>query len=117
MSPGNSLTGQRPYEFGSFRLNPVERVLESHGRPLSIAPKTLEVLIVLVENRGHISHGTTRWPRVPVWVEGVPRTAMRGDLAGAGLRQARERTPRRLQVYGTVRKTAGAGLENMHYAV
>ncbi len=42
------------YEFGNFRLNTAERVIESTGRPLSIAPKALDVLIVLVENRGRI---------------------------------------------------------------
>ena len=54
MSADNSLIAKCLYQFGSFRLNPVERVIECGGHPLSIAPKTLEVLIVLVENRGHI---------------------------------------------------------------
>ena len=42
------------YEFGNFRLNTLERVLESAGQPLSVAPKALDVLIVLIENRGRI---------------------------------------------------------------
>lgn len=42
------------YEFGTFRLNTVERSLASAGRPVSLAPKALDVLIVLVENRGRI---------------------------------------------------------------
>ena len=42
------------YEFGEFRLNTVERSLASAGRPVSLAPKALDVLIVLVENRGQI---------------------------------------------------------------
>ena len=42
------------YEFGEFRLNTVERSMESAGRPVSLGPKALEVLIVLVENRGRI---------------------------------------------------------------
>ena len=42
------------YEFGEFRLNTVERSIESAGRPVSLAPKALDVLIVLVENRGRI---------------------------------------------------------------
>ena len=54
MRADNSLLLKRIYEFGSFRLNTVERVLESGGQPLSISPKALEVLIVLVENRGRI---------------------------------------------------------------
>ncbi|MDQ2775283.1 MAG: winged helix-turn-helix domain-containing protein [Acidobacteriota bacterium] len=42
------------YEFSGFRLDTAERVLESAGRPISVAPKALDVLIVLVENRGRI---------------------------------------------------------------
>ncbi len=42
------------YEFGEFRLDTVERSLASAGRPVSLAPKALDVLIVLVENRGRI---------------------------------------------------------------
>jgi DNA-binding winged helix-turn-helix (wHTH) protein/TolB-like protein/Tfp pilus assembly protein PilF len=42
------------YEFGEFRLNTVERSIESAGRPVSLAPKALDVLIALVENRGRI---------------------------------------------------------------
>lgn len=45
---------KRIYEFGDFRLNIIERSIESAGRPVSLAPKALEVLIVLVENRGRI---------------------------------------------------------------
>jgi DNA-binding winged helix-turn-helix (wHTH) protein len=54
MRADNSLVEKRVYEFGNFRLDTLERVIESAGRPLSIAPKALEVLIVLVENRGRI---------------------------------------------------------------
>src|ERR1700730_1564534 len=42
------------YEIGEFRLDTVERSIESAGRPVSLAPKALDVLIVLVENRGRI---------------------------------------------------------------
>ena len=42
------------YEFGNFRLDTTERVLESAGNPVSITPKALDVLIVLVENHGRI---------------------------------------------------------------
>ena len=54
MRADNSLTDKRVYEFGSFRLETVERVLERDGRALPVAPKALDVLIVLVENRGRI---------------------------------------------------------------
>ena len=54
MRADNSLTEKRVYEFGSFRLETMERVLERDGRALSVTPKALDVLIVLVENRGRI---------------------------------------------------------------
>jgi len=54
MRGDTSLTEKRVYEFGSFRLEILERVLERDGRALSVAPKALDVLIVLVENRGRI---------------------------------------------------------------
>jgi DNA-binding winged helix-turn-helix (wHTH) protein len=42
------------YEFGEFRLNTMERSIKSAGRAIPLAPKALDVLIVLVENRGRI---------------------------------------------------------------
>lgn len=54
MRTDNSFTEKAVYEFGSFRLDTAERVLESAGRPLLVAPKALDVLTVLVENRGRI---------------------------------------------------------------
>ncbi len=42
------------YDFGEFRLNILDRSLEIAGRPVSLAPKAVDVLIVLVENRGRI---------------------------------------------------------------
>jgi len=42
------------YEIGEFRLDTVERSIESACRPVPLAPKALDVLIVLVENRGRI---------------------------------------------------------------
>ncbi len=48
------MTDNAVYDFGEFRLDTRERVLEAAGRPVPIAPKALEVLIVLVRNGGHI---------------------------------------------------------------
>jgi DNA-binding winged helix-turn-helix (wHTH) protein/TolB-like protein len=42
------------YEFGEFRLNTVERSIENAAGRLSLSPKALDVLIVLVESRGRI---------------------------------------------------------------
>jgi eukaryotic-like serine/threonine-protein kinase len=54
MRVDNSLTEKGVYEFGGFRLDTRDRAMASAGRPLSIAPKALDLLIVLVENRGRI---------------------------------------------------------------
>ena len=42
------------YEFGPFRLDAEERVLWRDGQAVSIPPKDLETLLVLVERAGHI---------------------------------------------------------------
>jgi TolB-like protein/Tfp pilus assembly protein PilF len=42
------------YEFGSFRLDQVERVLSCDGANLSLRPKIFEILVVLVENSGRL---------------------------------------------------------------
>jgi len=42
------------YEFGSYRLDPEEKVLLRDGQAVSIPPKDLETLLVLVEKAGHI---------------------------------------------------------------
>jgi TolB-like protein/DNA-binding winged helix-turn-helix (wHTH) protein/Tfp pilus assembly protein PilF len=42
------------YDFGAFRLDPVERVLLSAGKRVSLTPKAFETLLVLIENAGHI---------------------------------------------------------------
>jgi Tol biopolymer transport system component/DNA-binding winged helix-turn-helix (wHTH) protein len=45
---------KRVYEFGRFRLDPAERLVLCEGRPVSLKPKVLDTLILLVENRGRM---------------------------------------------------------------
>lgn len=45
---------QRSYEFGPFRLDPAEHVLLRDGAPVALRPKEFAVLLVLVENHGHV---------------------------------------------------------------
>ena len=52
MRADNSMKAKRIYTFGSFRVDVPERFVESAGSRLSLAPKALDVLIVLIENRG-----------------------------------------------------------------
>jgi Tol biopolymer transport system component/DNA-binding winged helix-turn-helix (wHTH) protein len=46
--------GRRLYEFGPFTLDPAERVLTRDGRPVPLTPKAFDLLVVLVENGGHL---------------------------------------------------------------
>ncbi len=42
------------FEFGRFRLDPIERVLYAGGQPVPLTPKAFETLLALVENSGHV---------------------------------------------------------------
>ena len=42
------------YEFGSFLLDPAEHTLLREGRPVPLRPKVFDILLVLVENHGHL---------------------------------------------------------------
>jgi TolB-like protein len=42
------------YEFGQFRIDPVERTLVREGEPIQLVPKSFDVLAVLVENSGRL---------------------------------------------------------------
>jgi DNA-binding winged helix-turn-helix (wHTH) protein/TolB-like protein len=45
---------QKIFEFGPFRLDTAERVLLRDGQPVPLTLKSFEVLLLLVENSGHI---------------------------------------------------------------
>src|SRR4030095_11801570 len=47
-----SLSMKRFYEFGPFRIDAEKRVLLRDGVPVSLAPKALDMLLVLVQHRG-----------------------------------------------------------------
>lgn len=42
------------YAFGPFQFDSAERVLVRDGTPVPLAPKATEILLVLVENAGHL---------------------------------------------------------------
>src|SRR5215472_5719410 len=48
------LEGKRLYEFGPFRLDPVERRLLREGAGVPLSPKAFDILLLLVENSGHL---------------------------------------------------------------
>jgi Tol biopolymer transport system component/DNA-binding winged helix-turn-helix (wHTH) protein len=49
-----TLESRRFYEFGAFRLEPADGVLLRDGVLVSIPPKSIEVLVALVENSGRV---------------------------------------------------------------
>lgn len=49
-----SETGGRVYEFGRFRLYPVQRLLLCDGEPITLAPKSFDLLSVLIQNSGKL---------------------------------------------------------------
>jgi Tol biopolymer transport system component/DNA-binding winged helix-turn-helix (wHTH) protein len=42
------------FEFGPYRLDTIERVLIRDGLPVALAPKTFDLLLVLVAHHGHL---------------------------------------------------------------
>ena len=41
-------------EFGPFTLDTHERVLRREGKPVSLTPKSFDILLVLVQNSGRV---------------------------------------------------------------
>ena len=54
------------YHFGAFQLDPGERRLLRRGEPVSLPPKPFDLLVTLVEHRGHLVEKATLiqalWP-------------------------------------------------------
>ena len=48
------MNSKQIYRFGSFTLDCAERVLLRDGQPVTLPPKDIDTLVVLVENAGHI---------------------------------------------------------------
>ena len=42
------------YEFGPYTLDAAKRLLSREGRSLALPPKTFDLLLLLVENRGRV---------------------------------------------------------------
>src|ERR1051326_7252763 len=45
---------QHHYEFGSFRLETTERRLLRDGNPVPLTAKGFDILLILVQNQGHL---------------------------------------------------------------
>jgi DNA-binding winged helix-turn-helix (wHTH) protein len=55
------------YEFGSFRLDTAKRLLSRAGESVTLAPKTFDLLLVLVEGEGRVI--TKRELMNSLWVD------------------------------------------------
>src|SRR6266852_3429423 len=42
------------YEFGNFRCDPREHLLLCNGKPVSLSPKSFEILVALIQNNGRL---------------------------------------------------------------
>lgn len=81
------------YRFGPFHLNPANRLLLCGGDPVLLRPKVFDLLLVLVQNPGHLIPYAELmklvWPAATVEQNNVPVTV-------AALRRSlRERDPER----------------------
>jgi len=60
------MTSSHFYKFGPFRLDPAERQLMRDSKPVALTPKCFDLLVVLVENGGHLLEKekliATLWP-------------------------------------------------------
>jgi TolB-like protein len=54
VSSGTPSTTGHVYCFGSFCLNQAERLLLRKGKPIRLTPKLFDVLLVLIQNSGHL---------------------------------------------------------------
>jgi Tol biopolymer transport system component/DNA-binding winged helix-turn-helix (wHTH) protein len=80
------MQGKVIYEFGRFRLEPHEHRLFREGRRISVSPQLFDLLLVLVENAGHLL--TREELRKNLWGENHfgAENALKviiGDLRGA----------------------------------
>lgn len=57
-------TSRHSYQFGPFRLDPAERRLLRDGESVPLTPKCFDLLVVLVENSGHLLEKSDLMQRV-----------------------------------------------------
>ncbi|MCI0420014.1 MAG: tetratricopeptide repeat protein [Acidobacteria bacterium] len=87
------------YEFGPFRLDPVERLLFRDGQLISLTPKALETLLVLLEKSGHLVEKDELMSRV--WPDAIVEE---GGLAKSvsALRKALDDNPNEHRYIATI---------------
>ena len=83
------------YEFGPFRLEPMERLLLRNGKAISLTPKAFDTLLVLVENSGHLLRKDELMQRVwpDAFVEEVNLAQIISAIRRATLRESESLSP------------------------
>jgi len=82
------------YEFGTFRLDADDRLLQYQGEPVEISPQTLELLLALIEKAGRVVPREELvqrlWPKTSVGENSLPqavaalRRVLSRDSGGQG---------------------------------
>jgi DNA-binding winged helix-turn-helix (wHTH) protein len=89
------------YEFGSFLIDPEERLLMHEGHPVPITPKAYDTLLVLVENHGRVVDKEELmkkvWPDAFVEESGLTRniSVLRKALGDSSPEEYIQTVPRR----------------------
>jgi DNA-binding winged helix-turn-helix (wHTH) protein len=89
------------YEFGSFLMDPEERLLMHGGHPVPLTPKAYDTLLVLVENHGRVVEKEELmrkvWPDAFVEESGLTRniSVLRKMLGDTSLEKYIQTIPRR----------------------
>ena len=89
------------YEFGPFRLIPEERQLLRNNQPVPLTPKSFDLLLVLVENSGHLLEKAELMKRI--WPESFVEEANLSVNVSA-LRRALGEGPNEHQYLETVQR-------------
>jgi DNA-binding winged helix-turn-helix (wHTH) protein len=68
-------SGALAYQFGTFRLDPAERLLLRGGQPVSLTPKAFDLLVYLAERPGKLVEKsalmTALWPDLAISPDGT----------------------------------------------
>lgn len=89
------------YEFGPFRINVTERLLQRGHELVPLSPKVFDTLLILVENHGHVVEKTELmqllWPDTFVEESSLTQniSLLRRALTGEAERQYIETIPKR----------------------
>lgn len=109
-------TNRSSYLFGEFRVDGVERVLTRRGERVPLTPKVFDLLLLLVENRGHVIEKERLmgeiWPHTFVEEGNLTQniSVLRKTLSHDG-QQYIQTVPRRgYRFIGQVRETRDEGL-------